>query len=247
MTQSFSDWFYYMLNNTNKESMQIITTITYTIWFARNQKVFQHQDIPVQLALPRALKLLHEYHHNINDQRLEPKTSSHPSFASNDKSWSPPPRNCLKLNVDAHLQDDGHWGLGMVLRRDDGRCVGAATRVIKGSNDVGLAETAGLKEALNLIQAMELDEVIVEMDAAVIVNAIHNKIFPRNQWGLLARECSRAFDLNNKLSLKWVSREGNHAAHSLARWAFTEPNKWWSNYFPDCINHHIQKDMAFVT
>ncbi|PNX87020.1 ribonuclease H [Trifolium pratense] len=155
--------------------------------------------------------------------------------------------NCLKLNVDAHLQDDGHWGLGMVLRRDDGRCVGAATRVIKGSNDVGLAETAGLKEALNLIQAMELDEVIVEMDAAVIVNAIHNKIFPRNQWGLLARECSRAFDLNNKLSLKWVSREGNHAAHSLARWAFTAPNKWWSNYFPDCINHHTQKDMAFVS
>ncbi|MCI11961.1 hypothetical protein A2U01_0033064, partial [Trifolium medium] len=37
--------------------------------------------------------------------------NSHPLYASNNKSWSPPPRNCLKLNVDAHLHDDGHWGL----------------------------------------------------------------------------------------------------------------------------------------
>jgi hypothetical protein len=25
----------------------------------------------------------------------------------------------LKLNVDAHLHDDGRWGYGMVLRRED--------------------------------------------------------------------------------------------------------------------------------
>ncbi|MCI83697.1 hypothetical protein A2U01_0104973, partial [Trifolium medium] len=64
---------------------------------------------------------------------------------------------------------------------EDGRCIGATTKVIKGPNDVGLAESMGLREALNLISLLEHDVVIVEMDAATIVNAIQRKIFPRNQ------------------------------------------------------------------
>ncbi|MCI92590.1 hypothetical protein A2U01_0113886, partial [Trifolium medium] len=67
-------------------------------------------------------------------------------------SWSPPPRDCLKLNVDAHLSDDSHWGLGMVLRREDGRCVREATKIHKGSDDVCMAEVMGLSEALQIVQ-----------------------------------------------------------------------------------------------
>ncbi|MCI73758.1 hypothetical protein A2U01_0095022, partial [Trifolium medium] len=76
-----------------------------------------------------------------------------------------PPRNFLKLNVDAHLKDDGRWGLGLILRRDDGRCVGAAMKVYNGSNDVGMAEVMGLREALTLIESMNLTRVVIELDA----------------------------------------------------------------------------------
>jgi hypothetical protein len=37
----------------------------------------------------------------------------------------------------------------MVSRRADGRCIGAATKVLKGSDDVTLAEVVGIREALN--------------------------------------------------------------------------------------------------
>jgi hypothetical protein len=37
----------------------------------------------------------------------------------------------------------------MVLRRADGHCVGAANKVLKGFNDVTLAEVVGIREALN--------------------------------------------------------------------------------------------------
>ncbi|MCI00112.1 hypothetical protein A2U01_0021128, partial [Trifolium medium] len=90
---------------------------------------------------------------NITEACLE-STSSRPSVDRNNKSWSPPPRSFLKLNVDAHLSDDTHWrrndptSLGMVLRRNDDRCVGAATKVCNGSNDVALAESMGLHEAI---------------------------------------------------------------------------------------------------
>ncbi|MCI39497.1 hypothetical protein A2U01_0060729, partial [Trifolium medium] len=117
-----------------------------------------------------------------------------PFVDRNNKSWSPPPRNFLKLNVDAHLTDDGHWGFGLLLRRDDGRCVGAATRLCKGSKDVDLAEAKGLHEAITMITELRLTRVIIELDAAKIVSAVKKKVFPRNQWGMLTQRCARALD-----------------------------------------------------
>jgi hypothetical protein len=36
-----------------------------------------------------------------------------------NNSWSPPPNDVLKLNMDVHFVSDGHWGLGPVLRKED--------------------------------------------------------------------------------------------------------------------------------
>ncbi|GAU16849.1 hypothetical protein TSUD_367980 [Trifolium subterraneum] len=160
--------------------------------------------------------------------------------------WSPPPRNFLKLNVDAHLKDDGHWGLGLVLRREDGRCVGAVTRVVDGSNDAALAEAHGLQEALRWIRNLHITRVIIEIDAVVIVQAIQKREFPRTKWGRVVEWCARDFDHDSQISLKWICRQGNKAVHDLARWAFQEPNREWNTDYPHCIIRHIQKDMSHV-
>jgi ribonuclease HI len=112
---------------------------------------------------------------------------------------------------------------------------------------VELAKTTGLLEALKLVEDLNLQSVIIEMDAATIVRAIHKKLFPRNHWGRLAQRCSRVLDNRDNISLKWVSRKGNEEAHELACWAIREPNKYWASYFPYCIYQHIQKDMPIVT
>ncbi|MCI52749.1 hypothetical protein A2U01_0073995, partial [Trifolium medium] len=69
------------------------------------------------------MKSLSEYHHLLVDNRIKTSKPADP-VARNNNSWNPPPSNFLKLNVDAHLSDDGRWGFGMILRRDDGRCIG---------------------------------------------------------------------------------------------------------------------------
>jgi ribonuclease HI len=68
----------------------------------------------------------------------------------------------------------------LVLRDEDGRIVGAATRVQLGSGNVELSETLGLMEALKLIDTLKLRSVIIEMDSATIVRAIQKKSYPRN-------------------------------------------------------------------
>ncbi|GAU20573.1 hypothetical protein TSUD_33200 [Trifolium subterraneum] len=239
---SFSDWIFYMLQKATKDSMQILSTITYNIWQARNKKVFNKKDTPVAEVVERVMKILSEYHTHLIDARPQHNPLK-PSDDCNDKSWSPPPLTYLKLNVDAHLSGDGRWGFGLVLRREYGRCVRAATRVCDGSKDVAMAETTGLREALQFLDQLQINNVIIKHDAACIVNAFWRKEFPRSGWGRLVQQCSRFCTQKENVSVNWVKRSGNQAAHSLARWAMIEPNRYWTLNFPCCLENHIHKDM----
>ncbi|MCI31259.1 hypothetical protein A2U01_0052471, partial [Trifolium medium] len=60
----------------------------------------------------------------------------------------------------------------LVLRGDDGRCVGAATRICKGSNCVAMAEALGLREAMEWIEKLKIQNVNIGMDAETIVKAV---------------------------------------------------------------------------
>jgi ribonuclease HI len=235
-----------MLINSTKECMQTISTVIYSIWIARNKRIFQNKSIPAKDVVAQAMKNLSEYRRHWIENRLSKSTHA-TSGTRNNKSWNPPSRNCHKLNVDAHLKDDGRWGFGLILRRDDGRCVGAATRVREGPNDAAMAEATGLHEAILFAQANQLKDTSIELDSAIIVNAIARKNFPRTNWGKSIRNSSRVLSKLNNVSVSWVSRDGNRAAHALARWALREPNRNWVSNYPSCILTHIQKDMSFVS
>jgi ribonuclease HI len=160
----------------------------------------------------------------------------------------------LKLNVDAHLANDGRWALGWVMRRSDGSCAGAGTKVLKGDDDAAMAEAIGIFEALkwveaqqiNSVEAQQINSIILESDAANVVKALQSRSIPRNQWGQLALDCIKILDRNPSFSVVWVHRSGNTAAHTLTRWALVEPDKTWSNSGPSCIWTHLQKDLGFV-
>jgi ribonuclease HI len=102
-----------------------------------------------------------------------------------------------------------------------------------------MAEVTGLQEAFNLIEAHRITNTIIELDANQVVSAIKKKRFPNNGWGQIARVCSRFLEHRNDLSVNWVSRMGNQVAHHLARWAISEPDKFWVVDFPTCILTHI--------
>jgi ribonuclease HI len=245
-TNSFSDWIIYMVNNSSPKCMQIISAITYSIWLARNNQIYQGKNTPADEAVNKALKNLNEYCTHRVEYRLK---NSQPATTDtrHDKSWSPPTEIYHKLNVGAHLSDDGRWSYGMILRRADGRCVGAVTRVCDGSSDAAMAEATGLLEAIHFVEENHLSNIIIELDAAMIVQALSRRDFPRTNWGNCVRKSARVIDRLTGISVTWVKREGNKAAHSLARWALREPNKVWLTNFPLCILTHIQNDMRCIT
>jgi ribonuclease HI len=126
------------------------------------------------------LKNLHEFQSNQGTKAL----AVNPGNTRHNNGWSPPPKGSLKLNVDAHSLSDGHWGLGLVLRREDGNHVGAATQVRKGTDCVLLAEIMGLQEAMELVNQWKLQDTIIELDVKVIDDTIHNGRNPRTNWAV---------------------------------------------------------------
>jgi ribonuclease HI len=243
---SFVEWLEYMIMHTQPETTQLIATITYCIWLARNNLIYNNKSIPAIEAVHQATQNLHDFKLHSTIARLPATSPKPPSVICNSNSWSPPPVHSLKLNVDAHLTNDGRWALGWVMRRSDGSCAGAGTKVLKGYDDAAMAEATGIFEALKWVESQQLNSIIFESDAANIVKALQTRSIPRNQWGQIARKCVRILDTNPNFSIQWVQRNGNSVAHTLARWALVEPDKTWQNIGPSCIWTHTQKDMGFV-
>jgi ribonuclease HI len=235
-----------MINNSNKHSMQTISTIIYGIWLARNSMIHHKKNIPAAEAIERATTNLSDYRHHLAANRLKHSKQA-TTIDRNELSWSPPPSNYQKLNVDAHLRNDGRWGFGLILRNEDGRCLGAATRVCAGSNDVAMAEATGLSEAIRFVTENHLNNIIIELDAAIIVQAVTHQKYPRSNWGNLVKSCVRSLGQLENVSVSWVRRDGNEPAHALARWAFPEPNHNWTTNPPSCILTLIQKDMGLIS
>jgi hypothetical protein len=98
--QSFTDWLTTMLENSKNEDMEKIISLIYNIWNARNLFVFQNKDIPVMLVVQKSFAAWQEYK---STSKASPIATSTPTFESHGHNiyWTPPPKNALKLNVDA--------------------------------------------------------------------------------------------------------------------------------------------------
>jgi ribonuclease HI len=222
---TFTEWLANLIQSTDKEDTSKIIAIIYQIWHARNCLIFQNRDIPAMQVVHSAMTSYQETQAFVTRS----KQSTNPSATGvrgHNIYWTPPPKQALKLNVDAHPCGDGLWGLGLVLRSERGKCVGAMTKVACGSDNVVDGEAYGLNAALDLLDGFPDTQIIIEMDSSSIVNAVKKKNFPRCYWGRIARRCNNILTQNPRFSIEWVRRTGNSVAHSLANWAKFEPNKY---------------------
>ncbi|KAK2365713.1 Ribonuclease H superfamily protein [Trifolium repens] len=242
---SFSDWLANILTNSDNKCVTNVSSLIYSMWHARNMLIFQEKDIPVTAVIQQALTIAAEYQ-SVGSSKTPSASSSTSRARGNNISWIPPTNGVLKINVDAHPSDDGRWGLGIVLRTEVGKCVGAVTLVVQGSPVTLEGETLGLKAAIEFAQAYPNDIIIIEMDSKLIVDAVQNRRFSRNYWGCISRHCASMLQANPNRSICWTKRSGNNAAHTLACWAFSEPNRTWTNDTPFISRISSKKRYPFV-
>jgi hypothetical protein len=214
-----------------------VAALTYSIWFARNQKVFELKDIEDDYVINRANLSIQDYqaalgdgistspNHNENRSSTSHTTSTQ---NNNNKRWSRPNNGVIKVNCDANLSIEGSWGLGAIYRDSEGANLAAATWVVPGNNDPTLAEMCALYKAILLALDCGFYEVECESDNASIISFINNALScPRSYVGSLAHGilCNRG--RFRFCSFRSISRLANKVAHSLAGLAHLEPNRVW--------------------
>jgi hypothetical protein len=65
---------------------------------------------------------------------------------------------------------------------------------------------------LNVLQTYFL--LPIGMDAARIVTAARDRIFPRNQWGMVVRNAIRVMEQSHEVSVEWIGREEHCSSYS---------------------------------
>jgi ribonuclease HI len=240
---NIADWIRNAIATTNKDCMEQITAITYSLWYARNLLVFQGKQLPQEDISKLALSHLQEYQ-KLCAANLVSRSSHVAGRSSNDTSWSPPLGDTLKINVDAHLRRDGRWSSGLILRRSDGSIVGAATRSHAGASEAIFGEAMGLNDALDMAGRYNASAITFKLDSMIIVKAVKDKAKIRRNGGFAIQRCIEFLQANPRASINWTRRENNRVAHELARWAEVEPNFDWHSNIPMCIKPFIQKDMG---
>lgn len=135
--------------------------------------------------------------------------------------WHPPDSRWLKLNIDASLlSEDSSFTLGMILREDHEHFVRGKTMKIDGSVSIMEAETRGVFEAINWVEALNLHNVSFECDSSVIDKAIKSDMQYCLEIDHIFEICRLKFKQRVDFSLSHVKNQANYVAHNLTRVPF---------------------------
>jgi hypothetical protein len=112
---NISDWIIYALINLNTEDLIYLAAITYGIWYARNQKIFESTDMEVDRVINSATKSIQEYQYAVQTTTIDSHNTNHDSSSNQrsrlcsttNKQWNRPNEGTIKVNCDANLSREG--------------------------------------------------------------------------------------------------------------------------------------------
>lgn len=166
---SFEVWLGSTMAELSEYDMCLLLTTCWSIWGARNQKVWENTTPNHRTILSDAKTYLDAW------RDLHCKTKAM-NKVSRQESWKKPPEGMLKLNVDAAMDKDSKaTGFGFVLRDSNGDFVHAMEMNWKGLYQPRLAEAIGIREALNWIKSLGVCNVQVESDASTVIDSIRSE------------------------------------------------------------------------
>jgi hypothetical protein len=251
---NFPEWLIYAMNVLNKEDLTYMAAVIYGIWYARNQKNFEHKDIEDYVTLEKASTSIQEYQQamntNNNNQRITTNSRSsnqHRRFrTSNSRRWIKPSSGKIKVNSDANLAVDDWWGLGATFRDSDGALLAAATWTIPGAKDPTLAEAYAVYLAMTMAKDCCFHEVEFECDNERVVTQINAlegnpKTYLGNiVWGI---KCMK--NHFRSCNIRHINRQANRASHCMAVLAHNESNKVWIEETPPQLVNVLIRDLIY--
>uniref|UniRef100_A0A803P3X8 Reverse transcriptase domain-containing protein n=1 Tax=Cannabis sativa TaxID=3483 RepID=A0A803P3X8_CANSA len=154
----------------------------------------------------------------------------------NQNYWMPPKPGTFMLNCDAAVNhNDPEFALAAVIRDQGGLLIAAEVEYHTGMVSVKLAEILAIKLGLQLTRKMQTKPFTAASDNISAINQIKVKHNARADWGPPLIEIFTSDLLEGCIDVKFVNRDCNKVAHSLANWALNHRcNSFWSEEIPSC-------------
>ena len=132
--------------------------------------------------------------------------------------WQRLPTGMLKCNIDgAIFQNNNSVGVSMILRGDTGSFVATRSNYFNGLGLVREVKITGLVEAIHWVLSMEFSQVLFELDAKGVVDAIANTDQDLSKFGSLLHHCRILLCESSGFKICYARRQANVVAHTIAR------------------------------
>jgi ribonuclease HI len=134
------------------------------------------------------------------------------------RKWQRPQAGKLKINVDGAFRElDKNGGWGYVIRDEDGRVIHSGSGRQRYACNAMQMELRACIEGVKAARELGIGEIILETDAALVVEALLHNAFSLSMVGGVVHELKELLAENViSTQVKYVPRECNRVAHDLA-------------------------------
>jgi ribonuclease HI len=160
--------------------------------------------------------------------------------------WQKPPLGVIKVNWDAALDHSSKViGVGAIARDEKGGTVASYCSIVPFVTDPTVAEAVAAWKTIGFCCDQGFSHLILEGDALEIVHGLNKDSSSWCRYGQLlsdSRECLTRFE---SWRVTHVRREGNAAAHCLAKFAIQHSlNRVWQGTNPYVIQSIVLAEQA---
>ncbi|KAL0355856.1 UNVERIFIED_CONTAM: hypothetical protein Sradi_4032500 [Sesamum radiatum] len=132
--------------------------------------------------------------------------------------WNKPHAGSFKMNFDAAIHEDSNGvGAGVVVRDSAGSYLRWTSKFFPGIKAAEQAEALAARAAAFLARDLQLTNVIIEGDCLSVINKLKDSAMDDSYISPIIQEIRKVLSGLDKLEFNHVKREGNMAAHFLAR------------------------------
>ncbi|XP_074284140.1 uncharacterized protein LOC141608695 [Silene latifolia] len=164
-----------------------------------------------------------------------------------DKGWTPPPREFVRVNVDAGVKEGEGVGMGLVCRDEMGRVLWGSSVVQGQSWDPQVAEAAAVLEGIKEAIRFGHKKVILESGCLTVIDALKRKAVGRSIFSLVIDDILALCTSFNSISWSFVSRANNCVAHELAHPVPRVASSFvGSEELPPSVNNAVRFDLSII-
>ncbi|XP_024156261.1 uncharacterized protein LOC112164272 [Rosa chinensis] len=213
---SWKEWFLDNALTLSTSSFDKLLILLWSLWTNRNEKLWRNRSRTSQGLVASSMAWYEEYL-----QANTPINTPTSGSKKVSKRWQAPTGETLKLNVDgAFLPNVPFGGTCGVLRNAQGRFLAAFSRWMNFVSSPLHAELLALKTGIELLQAIDVTNVVIESDCLMAVQAVNSLSCDLSSLRALVADIKGLLDGYADMCIIFAPRQANVIAHRLASLSF---------------------------